>query len=78
MNKQGTHFLYKKWVRIAMLILGGVLTLMALTEIYCIVFKPKDYELIINVLGNKYYQQLFLGILLLVSYWLLQKSKPTI
>lgn len=67
-------FVNKKWVKTAFLILGTILTVMGLTQIFCLIFKPTGYEKIIRLLGNKYWQQLLLGILFLLSYFLSRKS----
>ena len=67
-------FLNQKWVKTAFLILGTILTLSALAQIFCLVFKPTGYERIVTMLGGKYWIQLFLGVLFLLSYFLMRKN----
>ena len=66
-------FVNKKWIQVTMFIIGIVLTIIGLTQIYCVVFKPSGYEKIVRILGNKYWVQLPLGLLMLIPSYLLFK-----
>ena len=67
--------LNKRWIRIVLLIFGLIFTLKALTEIFCLIVKPKGYEKIVDMLGNKYIEQLIIGVLALSCYYLFKKQK---
>lgn len=64
----------RKWVRTTLLIWGLLLILIAVSQIICLLFKPENYKQIVNTLGNKYFQQLLMGILFLSTYYLLRIS----
>jgi hypothetical protein len=66
--------LNRKWIRSTLLIWGSILILLAVTQIFCVLFKPENYKQIVNVLGNKYFQQLFVGIVFFSSYYMLKIS----
>jgi len=72
-NEGGEQY-NKRWVRVILLIFGSLMTLIALTQIFCLVVKPNGYEQIVDVLGDKYIQQLIIGLLFLVSYYLFRKQ----
>jgi hypothetical protein len=76
-NEGGEQY-NKRWVRIILLVFGSLMTFIALTQIFCLIVKPKGYEQIVNVLGNKYIQQLIIGLLFLVSYYLFKRQSRAV
>ena len=75
-NNEDQIHLNKKWIRVLLLIFGFLFAFISLVQIFCILFKPHDYEDIVSILGNKYVQQLLLSVLCFVSYYLIKNSKP--
>jgi len=76
-NEGGEQY-NKRWVRGIFLVLGSLLTLIALTQIFCLIVKPKGYAQIVDTLGDKYIQQLIIGLIFLVSYYLFKKQSKTV
>jgi hypothetical protein len=74
-NNEDKLGLNKKWIRKIILTAGVVFTAMALIEILNIIFQPKDYQLIISTLGEHYILRLIIGILFLISWYLIKKIK---
>ena len=68
--------LNKKWIRTIVLILGLVLFSIGLTHIFLIIIKPKDYEKTVGILGDNYVKQVCSGLLFIITYFVLKKSKP--
>jgi hypothetical protein len=75
-NNQDKLNLNKKWIRITLLTFSLVSLLISLTQIFCIVFKPKGYEDIEFALGDNFIKQLFFAALSFGCYFLIKKSKP--
>ena len=68
--------LNQKWIRKIIFTVGLVLTVLSLLEIFYLAFKPKGYENMVTALGKYYILRLIIGLLFLVSWYLMQKSKP--
>jgi hypothetical protein len=67
----------RRWVRIIFLLLGILLTTIALSHIFFLVLKPKGYEKVLIALGAGYIQQLLIGACFLATYYLLNKTKSS-
>jgi len=75
-NNEDKIHLNKKWIKVLLLIFGFLFAVISFVQIFCIRFKPHDYEDIVSILGNKYVQQLLISVLCFVSYYLIKNSKP--
>ena len=75
-NNDDKHNINKKWIRVTLLILGLLFSIVALTQIFCIVFKPDGYQRIVDMLGNQYIKQLLFGILFIGTYYVIKNSNP--
>lgn len=76
-NNEDKYNLKSSKLLTSLLLIGSIFFLfLGLIQLYCVILQPKGGEGIIKVLGNKYAQQLFIGVLLLTVYIMLRNSKP--
>ena len=76
-NDDSLNFYSKTWLKVLLLFAGSIFLILALVQIFCLIVKPTGGQKIIEICGNKYIQQLIIGILLIGAYVLILKSKPT-
>jgi hypothetical protein len=67
--------LNKKWVRNLLLIFASFMTIIALVQIVCLIVKPKGYEKVVFLLGDRYIEQLSFGLLCLYLYYMFKQAK---
>ena len=75
-NNEDSLNLNQKWIRVILLVLGFLLTLVGLAQLYFNVLKPEENEKMALMFGDGYLRNLIMGALFFMTYYVLKNSTP--